>query len=151
MSAPLHVPSSRLVAASWLKLALPDVRAGTELPTADASSRTKGYVRTAVVGGDPGRYVPMRAPVVAAECWLAPRGEDGDASWARAEDLGERLVAASYDRQLQGVVVDLSTVGSYGSARVHDVTALTEPQRVENDPSGWARVDVDLLINWTAE
>lgn len=148
---PVHAPTSRLVAVGWLSLALPGVGVGTELPKGSAASPTTGYLRTAVIGGTPGRDVPMRGPVVAAECWFPPHADTGDASWARAEDLAERVIAATYNPALMGVVVDLSSVGSYAPARVHTVVALAEPRRDENDPSGWARLDVDLAINWTAE
>lgn len=152
MSAPVvHPPSARLVGEAWVQLALPDVEVGATIPKAsDLAVQNTGFVRVSVVGGYPGTYLPTRDSVIGAECWLAPRTANGaDASWGRAEDLGERLLNATHDRRLWPITVDLSSVGSYAPAKVHTVRALGEPQRVEDDPSGWARVDVDLLITWT--
>jgi hypothetical protein len=47
-------------------------------------------------------------------------------------------------------LLDFSARG-YASARVLTVVALSEPGRIEGDPSGFARYDVDLLINWRTE
>jgi hypothetical protein len=106
-------------------------------------------MRTAQVGGSPDRYVPMREPVVQVECWLPPPASGRQASWARAEQLANRVVAATYDRSLMGRLIDLSTVGNYAPARVHTVIALSEPDPVEEDDSDWSRFDVDLEFRWT--
>lgn len=150
----LH-PTTPLVAAGWCQLAVSGVAAGTELPDQEdaasyAALRADGFMRITGVGGDPGMYVPMRNPVVQVECWLAPPQGKRQASWARAEQIAARLVAATYDPALMGVLVDLSEVGDYANAWVHTVIALTEPDRVEEDESDFARVDVDLELRWTS-
>lgn len=137
-----------LVAVAWLKLAVPGIGVATSLPAVDSALRTGGFVRALTVGGSPDLYVPMRAPVVSAECWAAP-AVDGSTKvpWGRANALAEAVVAATYNPALMGVELDL---GDYPSARVHTVVALSEPRRIENDPANWARYDVDLLFRWTA-
>lgn len=148
MTASLYLPTTRLVADAWLRLAVPGVGVDEELPEADDQLRAAGFIRTATVGGGPNRYVPMRQPVVAAECWVPPN-TDRKRSWRIAEQLAERVVQATFDPAFMGVLIDLSTVGRYRSARVHDVIALGDPQRDDNDPSDWARFDVDLAFTWT--
>lgn len=142
-------PTSELVAVGWLTRALPGVGVGTRLPAADDAMRAKGYVRTGVVGGSADVDVPRRVPVVVAECWVPPTAGSHLPPWNRAGELAELVLAATYDRALMGVTVDLSGVGSYASARVLTVVALGEPRRVPSDPNNWARQELDLALTWT--
>ncbi len=145
------IPSSDLVAAAWLRLALPGFGVATTLPADATPLRTSGFVRLLTVGGTPERDVPMRRPVVAAECWAAPATEaSSKPPWGRAANLAEQLVAATYDRSLMDVTIDLSSQGDYSPARVRTVIALSEPRRIENDPANYARFDVDCEFLWTA-
>jgi hypothetical protein len=146
---PLYLPTTELVSQAWLRLAVPGVRVGTELPAADAALRSDGFIRTSLAGGDPGRFVPMRNPVIGVECWVAPDADSQETAWLQAAQLAERLLAATWDPALQGVVIDLSAFGSYIPARVHDVIAISEPDRNESDPTDWARYDLDLAFTWT--
>lgn len=150
MSTPL-LPTTDEVAQAWLKLAVPGVRVDEELPTVaeHPALRTVGAIRTASIDGGLDRYVPVHLPVVTAECWVAVAGESRRRARNLAGQLGARLVAATFDTELMGVVVDLP--GDFRSARVHTVTALTDPELVDNEPSSWARYDVDLELLWTAE
>lgn len=148
-------PSSLLVGLGWLRLALPGTSNGTDLPAADVTTRTAGFVRVSgVVAGSPGRDVPMRVPVLLCECWVAPAEGSQKTPWNRAGDLAERLVAATYDPQLMGRLIELGVLlgadfASYAPARVQTTTAVSEPERVENDLAAWARVDVDVEMRWT--
>jgi hypothetical protein len=144
------LPNTELVAMAWLRLAV-EVGVATTLPSDVAPLRTSGFVRVATIGGSPNRDVPMRAPVVAAECWAAPSTPGSSKPpWNRANGIAEQVVAATYDPALMGVLVDLSGVGDYSPARVHTVVALTEPRRIENDPGNFGRYDIDLLLSWTS-
>lgn len=143
------LPSTDLVASAWLRLAVPDIGVATTLPADVTPLRTSGFVRVQTIGGSPNRDVPMRGPVVAAECWAAPAtAGSSKPPWNRASGIAERIVAAMYDRALMNVLITLP--GDYGPARVHTVVALTEPRRIENDPGNFARFDIDLLFGWTA-
>ncbi|NUR24991.1 MAG: hypothetical protein HOV76_14680 [Hamadaea sp.] len=145
------LPNNTIVAAAWLRLAVPGIGVATKLPTDLTPLRTSGFIRIAGVGGSPDLYVPMSRPAVQVECWAAPANEGSSKPpWNRANELAEQVKQAAYDRALMGVTVDLSSVGDYGPARVETVQALSEPTQVENDPSNLARYDIDLLLSWVA-
>lgn len=144
------LPTSRLVAAGWLQMAVPGVQVGKELPAASDELRANGFLRVPVVGGSVDQDVAFYSPVIGVQCWWPPALRSEWNRWTRAEQLAARVVEATFDPALMGVVIDLSGLGDIGRARVHDVTALGIPQEGEDDPSDWGRYDVDLLINWTA-
>lgn len=142
-------PNAELVASAWLRLAVPGIGVATTLPKVDAAMRTSGFLRVQTVGGTPDTYVPMRAPVVAVEAWAAPATDSSSQPpWGRANTLAERVLAATYNPVLMNVAVDLSSAGDYLPARVRTVVAVSEPRRVTDDPSNFARFDLDLLFTW---
>jgi hypothetical protein len=143
-------PTSDLVLLGWLTLALPDVGVGDKLPPPDEATREAGFVRGYVLpgGGRIDRDVPLRSPVAAAECWFPPAEGSTKPRWHRAGQVARLVVDATFDPALMGVLVT-PAVGDYAPARVHTVVALGEPSRVENDPSNYARFDVDLQITWS--
>lgn len=147
----LLLPTSRLVVEGWLQLAAPGVPVGTQVPEVkDAPGIvTSGFIRIDGFGGGPDRDVPYNAPVAFLACWFPPADRTGMAQWERAEQLARQIVAATYDRAFMGVRIDLSAVGNYAPARVHTAVALTEPDRVEEEKSDWARVDLDLGLDWS--
>lgn len=148
----MNAPSTFLVAQAWLTGAVPGPRVGDVLPPADAALRTDGFLRIHVVGGGVDPDVPLRGPVVAVECWVAPPdGGTPQPPWLQAEALAARVLAATYDPAQRSQRVDLSAIGSITPARVLTVTALGEPQRVPDPAAGFARLDLDLLITWRAD
>lgn len=147
----LH-PSTDLVAQAWLRLAVPGVRVGDVLPATDDALRTAGFIRAVTVGGRAATYVPLRSPVVTAECWVAPPANGAPrAPWNHAAQIAEQIVGATFDDTLMNVPVDLSSIGDYAPARVLTVIALGEPQRVPNDPDAFARFDLDLQLAWRVD
>lgn len=145
-------PTTDLVGIAWLRLVpgLPAQQINTALPKDVSVLRTVGFVRVAVVGGSPNLEVPLRRPVLSVECWAAPAEGSQKVPWGRASNLAENVLAATYDRSLMGRLVDLTPWDAdYLPARVLTVNALSEPTRVEGDPSGFARFDLDVELNWT--
>lgn len=150
-------PNTDLVGVAWLKLVagLDPTKVATKLPTSNGTVAVGalqppggGFVRwRSGLGGTPSGA--MRRPVGAVECWAAPAPGSSQVPWGRASELMESIMAVVDDEfhPLHGVTVTLP--GDYGKARVHTVNALGEPVKVEGDPSGFARFDVDLEINWT--
>jgi hypothetical protein len=150
-------PNTDLVGVAWLKLVpgLDPQKVATKLPTSNGEVSADalrppggGFVRWhSGLGGTPSGV--MRRPVGAAECWAAPAPGSSQVPWGRASELAEAIMDAVDDEHspLHGITVTLP--GDYGMARVHSVNALGEPVKVEGDPSGFARFDLDLEINWT--
>lgn len=144
------LPTTRLVAEAWLRLAVPGPGVGRELPPASDQLRAAGFLRVAVVGGGIDPDVPFRQPVLQVECWWPPPLRREWSHTIRAEQMANRLLAATFDRALMGRDINLTSVGTYGPARVHTVTALSEPDEVEEDESDWARFDLDVSVSWSA-
>lgn len=149
--APPYAPTTDLVSRAWTRLAVPYVRVDDRLPKPDQELRTVGAIRLLTVGGGAELYVPMRRPVVTAECWVAPAEGSQEPPWNAAGRLAQWVLDATYKPELMGVLVDLTQFGAYLPARVHTVSAANEePRRVENDPANYARYEVDLQFAWTA-
>lgn len=155
MTAPaLKAPNSDLVAVAWVRsipeLIASSVGVATELPADDAPIRQYGFVALIGSGGSPDPNVPIRRPVMTAQCWAAPNATGSKkAPWSRAAGIAEWIWQATYDRTLQALRLDLSGL-KHGPAVVDTVTALSEPRRIYGDPSDFARFDVDLLFTWKA-
>jgi hypothetical protein len=154
MSAPplVLLPNTDLVAVAWLrrnaKFSERNIGIATTLPS-DRAKLVSGFITTQVVGGSPELELPIRKPVVAVSSWAAPATEGSSKTpWPQAAAISEWIWEMTWDRAHMNVTLSFSLPG-YAQARVFTVEALTEPRRVEDDPSGYARVDVDLLINWT--
>jgi hypothetical protein len=153
MTPPLVLlPNTDLVAVQWLrrnsKFSAKGVGIATSLP-ADRAKIVTGFITTQIVGGSPEIELPIRHPVVAVSHWAAPAVEGSSkVPWPQASALAEWTWEQTWDRADQNVTLSFSLPG-YAQARVFTVEALTEPRRVEDDPSGYARVDVDLLFHWT--
>lgn len=160
MMAPLKRANTDLVGVAWLRLVpridssavatrLPRYTTGDHRGEVDVSKlRTSGFVvwRSGIGGAPSGK---LRRPVGVAECWAAPAEGSIQVPWGRASDLAENIFDAATDEfsALDNVAVSLPA--GYPAARVLTVRALGEPQKVTGDPSGFARFDINIEINWT--
>jgi len=144
-----HRPTSELVFVAWLKgvPGLPTEQIGTTLPT-DASRWPDGFLQVAVVGGSNRPDLPVRRPVMRVSCWVAggkkPR-------FGEANVLADAVVAGTHGEDGHGQTgrrVHIAT-GSYAPAQVMSVFPVGIPMRVTDDPSGYARYDVDIELHWT--
>lgn len=145
------VPSTDLTAVEWLRLinGLPSTSIGTTLPAADAVLRSTGFIQVTGTGGTPSRDFPLHAPVVTVDCWAAPAVEgSAKVPWGRATDYAGLVWLATFDWSLMNRKVTLPH--GYPAAWVRTAIALSEPRRIPDDPSGFARVQVDVLLNWSA-
>lgn len=155
MTTPTRAPrtaNTDLVTVAWLKLATPlgIGQVATQLPPADVVRSLPHFcrVRTGIGSLTPADGL-VRRPVVQIECWSAPDEGSQKVPWGPANDLAELVYSLRLDRDFMDRVVQLVPT-DYGRARVHTVNML-EPRRIEGDPSGWARFDVDATVNWTRE
>lgn len=139
----LHA-TTELVTQAWLKSVVGDIVA-TKLPRDNTSWAASGFLTVATTGGNTGLYVPLRSPVVSADCW-AVNPQSGRPPWNKATSLAERIVAATYDPAYTPQLVTLPS--GYAQARVLTVYSAYEPRRVPDDPGSYARMSLGLVVNW---
>lgn len=147
-------PNTDLVAVELLRPVVPANRIATRLPMSGGEVNIEPLRDPAFVvirsglGGTVNHQI--RRPVVAAEVWSAPTSDGSSKTpWARANDVMEGIVAALDDETGPLFGVTLTLPHEAGDVRVRGVNRLSEPAKVEGDPSGFARFDVDFEINWT--
>lgn len=153
MTAPaLLLPNTDLVGVAWLKrnpkFSAKGIGIATVLPNDDVALRA-GFVQTTVVGGSPEVELPIRRPVLQVSAWAAPADPASSKTpWAQAFQIAEWVWEQTYATEHQNVLLTFSLPG-YAKARVFSAVALSEPRRVPGDEGNYARVDLDVLINWT--
>lgn len=148
-----YFPTNDLVAVAWLGQRVPlldDSQVATVLPRNPSSWLEGGFVTAATVAGSPDIEIPVRRPLVQVDCWAADAKSDGSVGakppWARANRLAELIRNATEDIQQYAQAVTLPA--AYLGARVLAVYLVTEPSRVLDDPSGYARYTLDLAFDW---
>jgi len=138
--------NSELVALAWLRSLdnIADNQVGTGLNS--SANLSGGYITVGpVVGGDIDLYMKTRRPVLQVDAWSATA--KGKADWATATNLAEYVRAGTEDVTKKRVALTLRT--GYNQAQVTKASFVTEPQRIENDPSDYARIQFDLELWWT--
>jgi hypothetical protein len=164
--------TASLVGVAWLKAVLGLDAVATDLPRPDggtlswASTKTVdgGFItcRPLIAGGANIDVPQRRGSKFQVDTWASAGGSSNKPLWNRADDLGERIRIAHEDRgnvyglhgiadQADIVVASPFTIAlpnNHDTARVLAAYLISEPTRVENDPSGYARVTVDLAIDW---
>lgn len=118
----------------------------TQLPDDNSTWSASGFVKCGpVVGGSPMMYVPIRYPVIEINTFAVnPNTENPN--WGKAESLANLIVEGTYDMALTSKALTLKT--GYNQAIVNSAVALTEPTRIEGDPSNYARYSFDMQIMW---
>lgn len=140
----IWTPTNDLVAVAYLPrvIELDASHISTELPTDQTSWADSGFITVNTAGGTPHPDLPQRAPVLTLDFW-AVKGK-----WNLAAKLAESVVDA-FEGRMDNATFDVKT--NYSRARVLDGRVLTEPRKVRNDPSLFARLTLDLLLHWTKE
>lgn len=146
-------PTSDLVAVAWLGQRVPGIVAGqvaTTLPGDVLTWAAEGFVQAQVVTGSADiDLAAVRHPVLQLDFWAATADAAGNVSakpaWNKANRLAE-LVRVATEDQAHGQAVTLPA--GYQGARVQAFYFLTEPTRMNGDPSGYARFTVDAQMDW---
>lgn len=141
-----YLPTSDLVAVAWLKAVgtLPASGVATTLPSDPTTWADEGFVQAQTITGVADADLPQwRRPLVQVDCW-ANAGTSNKPPWNKAARLAELVRAATEGPT--GRVVTLP--GDYLDARVLSVYLGTEPRRIEDDPAGYARLSLDLHVDW---
>jgi hypothetical protein len=133
------------VAIAWLKGIVGD-RVATMLPKDNTSWAASGFCVTSTVGGAANQYMPLREPVVAVDCW-AVNPDSQKPPWGKAADLAEQIQAGCYTNTTIPRLLTLP--GQYSRARVLSAYTVSEPRRVPDDASSYARYTLSLALHWT--
>jgi hypothetical protein len=143
-------PNSGLVAVAWTRGIAASgpfdpSRVATKLPSDDAPLAL-GFVQLTTVGGTPDIDIPARRPVVQVDAWAA--GTNGGKppagrAWVLAEVVRLATEHTAYRRTI-------AMPSGYDPARVMCVRAISEPREVLSDPGRYARVQFDMIIDWSS-
>ena len=145
-----YPPTNELVAVAWLRTVagIDSGQVATTLPKDPTTWADAGFLQaSAIIGGLPDRDGLGRHPFVQLDAW-ANGGASGKPPWNLANRLLELVRIATEDAMIghHGAAVVLPT--GYGGARVLSAYLVTEPARVVDDPSGYARFTADLALDW---
>lgn len=156
----LAPPNAELVAQAWLTKyavipaelvsgSLPkpkkDPKTGQDLPRTWTRFLT---VRALPAGSPMPELVERRASVLQLDAWAA-KPESAKPLWGVAMTMLEVIrLATRRDAQTFGKPLDMPVSG-FQTARVLSAYLMTEPTRVENDPSAYAHMTCDLAVDWT--
>lgn len=154
--APPYRPTNELVAAAWLALYVPEFTAamvGSSLPKDTNKWAVSGFVQvSALASGSPLVDLPVRKPIVQVDAWGTANTSDTASSikppWNLAAQLIEAIRFATEGAQTGRYGKSIAVKANYLNARVQAVYLVTEPLRVPDDPSGYARFTVDLAVDW---
>lgn len=142
MTTLLHA-NSDLVGVAWVRAALGvSGGVGAQLPEPIPDG---GFVQLAVVGGGADIDVPRGAPVYAVDCWAAVKNSRLPV-WGVANQLCEQIKHATFAAHVSPILVTLPT--GYASAAVQSAVMQTEPMRMQDDPSSYARYRFHLQLWW---
>lgn len=148
---PFH-PTSELVAVKWLTIyvdGLSEGQVGTTLPKSVSAWADQGFLQVQTVPGGraPDIDLPRRLPVLQLDGWACAPGSSKP-PWDLANRLVELVRVATEDAQVGRYGITITPKTGYSDARVQAVYLVSEPQRVPDDPSGYARFTADLAIDW---
>lgn len=157
LPSPPYRPTNDLVGVAWLVTYVAELDAafvGTALPKDTTKWADTGFLQvTAIPGGrGPDIDLPRRLPVLQLDAW-ATANTSGVASsnkvpWNLAAQLIEHVRIATEDAQTGRYGKTIPVKTDYLPARIQAAYLLTEPEKVLNDPSGYARFTADLAIDW---
>ena len=144
-----YPPTNELVAVAWLSTRVAGIAAGqvaTTLPADQSKWAAEGFLQVqAIPGGNPSVDGLGRHPIVQLDGWATVPGSDKP-PWNMANRLLELVRLATEGAQVYGKAVTLPA--NYAGARVLAAYLVTEPTRVNDDPSGFARFTADLALDW---
>lgn len=142
---PPFLPTADLVGVAWLRqrTRLAPAQVATSLP--DVAKWTDGgFVTASALAAGPVDVdiAQRRLSVLTVDCW-AIKGQ-----WNMAAQLAEVVREATEQQAFGGVV---ETAPDYYDARVQAVYLTTDPRRVRDDPSGFARLTFDVRFDWLVD
>lgn len=144
-----YYPTNALVAVAWLGQRVPGLApamVATRLPRDLAAWADLGFVQASVVTGTPDVDVPIRRPLVQIDAWAhSPDGVRPPVN--KAARLAE-LVRVATELPTARYSSPVEMPANYAGAVVLSAYVVTEPYEVTDDPSGFARISLDLVLEW---
>jgi hypothetical protein len=105
-----------------------------------------GFVTYENLSGVPGLHLPTRNPLFRLSFWATTSRPGATAPpWAKAFHLAGEVEKALQAPEVRGV---FETRSGYFPHYLITAYPTTEPAEVKNDPSGYARVDMSVLVKW---
>lgn len=151
-----YYPTNELVGVAWLVAYVPgftSAMVGPSLPKDTTKWAASGFVQvSALAAGTPNVDIPLRRPVLQIDAW-GTANTSGTASsikppWNLAAQLIEAIRIATEDAQTGHYGKSIDVKANYRQARIQAAYLVTEPVKVDDDPSGYARFTADLAIDW---
>lgn len=151
-----YPPTNELVAVAWLSQRVAGLTAdivGTGLPKDTTKWADTGFLQvTAIPSGLAEVDVPIRRPRLQLDGWATANTSGTSSSikppWNLANRLLELVRIATEDAQTGYYGAEVTMPANYSPARVLAAYLITEPMRVLDDPSGYARFTADLAVDW---
>lgn len=153
-----YLPTSALVAVGWIGTRVPGftpAMVATKLPREIADWADLGFAKVTIIPGSIEVDVTIRHALAQVDCYAVGIAADGSASAKppvmKATRLAELIVRACEDdvqRATGGFGKSVALPANYAPARVQAVYPTSDPAEMENDPSGYGRVTLDLAIDW---
>ena len=144
-----YYPTSPLAAVAWLGQRVPGLVPGmvaTRLPRDLSTWADLGFVQATIVTGSPDVDVPIRRPLVQIDAWAhSPDGVRPPVN--KAARLAE-LVRVATELPTARYSSPVKMPANYAGAVVLSAYVVTEPYEVTDDPSGFARISLDLVLEW---
>ena len=144
-----YYPTNALVAVAWLGQRVAGLEPGmvaTRLPRDLSTWADLGFVQATVVTGTPDVDVPIRRPLVQIDAWAhSPDGVKPPVN--KAARLAE-LVRVATELPTAKYSTPVEMPANYAGAIVLSAYVVTEPYEVTDDPSGFARISLDLVLEW---
>lgn len=143
-----RAPNAGLVVEAYLGRILGSTElVGLNLPKEQSKWLARGFVTYTNLSGTPGLYLPVRNPVMRLDAWATTSTPgSGTPPWAKAYDLLE-IIRDGVFGKIDQTPFEM-TKPNYGRARMLSAYLTTEPAEVKGDPSGFARVQADLALEW---
>lgn len=140
-------PTSDLVIVGWLRSRVAELatKAATSLPT-DRTKITDGFAVVSTIGrAAEAELVELRHGYAQVDVYAAPPVGSDAVPWHITADLAELIHAATAGNSGG----DAPLAASFMPARVLSIYTAVEPEKVEGDPSGYARHRIDLAFEWS--
>ncbi len=149
-----YYPTNALVAAAWIGQRVAGITDGmvaTRLPRDPAVWADLGFVQVTPITGAPEVDVPIRRPLVQVDCYAVTLDATGTVSTKQPVNKANRLaelIRTATELPTAKYSSPVTMPANYAGAIVLSVYPVSEPAEVPDDPSGYARVTLDLAIDW---